>query len=248
MATQVIEDTKGRIRDEPISDQLRSVLQKAGNAAKIDAVRVTSGGQVAKGTPGKRTGSARHDLGNAADLQLLKGGRPLDFTSLDDRPTVEAFVTAAAAHGATGIGAGVDYMGPTTLHVGFGSKAVWGAGGRAANAPAWLRRAVEKGWSSQPGAAAEVSALAATAPRAYVVVARGGLRLRGGPGLDFGHISTIPAGTKVLVTGFDPADPRWAIADLEGDGRMDGYLFGAYLVPAMTDGPEAGCCAEEADV
>jgi hypothetical protein len=247
VATQVVEDTKGKIRDRPISDPLRALLQKAGTATKIETVLVTSGGQAAKGTPGKRTGSTRHDLGNAADLQLLKGGRALDFTNLTERPVVEAFVTAAASHGATGIGAGIDYMGSKTIHIGFGSKMVWGAGGKAANAPEWLRRAAEKGWATQPGAGVDAAPVASGTPRPYVVVARGGLRLRGGPGLDFGHVSTVPAGTRVLVTGFDPADPRWAIVDLEGDGRMDGYLFAAYLVAAASEGSEPGCCADESD-
>src|SRR5690606_19385261 len=107
------------------------------------------------GTPGKRTGSTRHDLGNAADLQLLKGGRALDFTNPADRETVIRFVTAAAAHGATGIGAGVDYMGPKTLHVGFGAKSVWGAHGKAANAPAWLKEAVFAGWRNPVGDSGE---------------------------------------------------------------------------------------------
>jgi hypothetical protein len=147
---EIVEATEGKIRDRPIKDELRRLLAKAADAAAIETVLVTSGGQASKGTPGKRTGSTRHDLGNAADLQLLKGGRPLDFTVAADRAVIEAFVTAAAANGATGIGAGVEYMGPKTLHVGFGSKSVWGAGGKAANAPDWLKRAVLAGWE-RPG-------------------------------------------------------------------------------------------------
>jgi len=146
----IIEATEGKIRDKPISDKLKRVLDKAADAAEIETVLVTSGGQVAKGMPGKRTGSTRHDLGNAADLQLLKKGKPLDFTTTADRKIVAAFVTAAAANGATGIGAGIQYMGPKTLHVGFGTKAVWGARGKAANAPPWLKKAVFAGWENQP--------------------------------------------------------------------------------------------------
>ena len=126
MAT-VIEKTQNATRNLPIADTLRQVLARAAETARVDTVVVTSGGQPATGP--HRTGSHRHDFGNAADLQLLKAGRALDFTNDGDRPTVAAFVTAAAANGATGIGAGVDYMGPKTLHVGFGSKAVWGAEG-----------------------------------------------------------------------------------------------------------------------
>jgi hypothetical protein len=45
-------------------------------------------------------------------------------------------------------------MGNKTIHVGFGTsqadhtKVVWGAGGKAMNAPEWLRRTAEQGWSS----------------------------------------------------------------------------------------------------
>lgn len=140
--TQVIEATKGKIRDLPIQPKLRQILLEAGEAAGVDIVRVTSGGQARLGSGGKRTGSTRHDDGNAADLQLEKGGQVLSFENAQQRPVIAKFVTAAASLGATGIGADVAYMGPFTLHVGFGAKAVWGASGKVANAPAWLKEAV----------------------------------------------------------------------------------------------------------
>lgn len=147
---EVIEDTKGKIRDLPIDEKLRQILAAAADDAGIEVVRVTSGGQAKKGTAGKRTGSTRHDLGNAADLQLeRKKGQALSFTKSAELPVFEKFVEAAAARGATGIGAGVDYMGEKTIHVGFGAKAVWGAGGASANAPAWLKSAAERGWAGQ---------------------------------------------------------------------------------------------------
>jgi hypothetical protein len=147
----VVEDTKGKIRDRPIASSLRDVLLQAAEAADIDIVRVTSGGQ--PGSSGRSTGSTRHNQGRAADLELQKDGRSLDFTDSDDRQIIEEFVAAAAASGANGIGAGVDYMGPKTLHVGFGTtpqdhrQIVWGAQGRSANAPAWLQRAANRGWN-----------------------------------------------------------------------------------------------------
>jgi peptidoglycan hydrolase-like protein with peptidoglycan-binding domain len=147
----IIEDTRGKIRDRPIAQELREVLLRAAEAAGIDTVVVTSGGQ--PGSSGRSTGSTRHNQGRAADLQLQKGGRSLDFANPDDRRIVEEFVTAAAAYGANGIGAGVDYMGPKTLHVGFGTtpqdhrEIVWGAQGRSANAPDWLQNAAHRGWN-----------------------------------------------------------------------------------------------------
>lgn len=141
----------GKIRDQPISWELYQVLYRAAEAAGIGTVLVTSGGQ--PGSTGRRTGSTRHDHGRAADLKLLVGGRPLVFSDSQAPTAVEEFVTAAAARGAIGIGAGVGYMGPQTLHVGFGrtvrdtQQLVWGAGGRSAHAPGWLRRAARSGWN-----------------------------------------------------------------------------------------------------
>ena len=143
---EIREDTTGKTRDLPIAPKLRPILLAAAAAANVDVVRVTSGGQCRKGTCQKRTGSERHDEGNAADLQLLVGGSALKFTRDADRQVFERFVTEAARSGATGIGAGLDYMGDATIHIGFGARAVWGAGGRAAQAPEWIRLAAIAGW------------------------------------------------------------------------------------------------------
>jgi hypothetical protein len=136
--------TAAKIRDLPISAALRRVLLTAAHEAGVEVVRITSGGQ--PGSRGLRTGSNRHDGGNAADLVLVARGRTLDFTRPGDLDTICRFVASAAACGATGIGAGVNYMGPQRLHIGFGNgphdttQVVWGEGGASANAPAWLRR------------------------------------------------------------------------------------------------------------
>jgi hypothetical protein len=148
--------TAAKIRDMPISAALRRVLLTAAQEAGVDVVRITSGGQ--PGSRGQRIGSHRHDGGNAADLELFARGRTLDFTRAADLDTICRFVASAAACGATGIGAGVNYMGPTRLHVGFGNgpqdtiQVVWGEGGAAANAPDWLRNAAQLGWNYSAGA------------------------------------------------------------------------------------------------
>ncbi len=148
--------TAAKIRDMPISAALRRVLLTAAHEAGVEVVRITSGGQ--PGSRGQRTGSNRHDGGNAADLELVARGRTLDFTQAADLDTICRFVASAAACGATGIGAGVNYMGPRRLHVGFGNgpndtaQVVWGEGGAAANAPGWLRDAAQLGWSYAAGA------------------------------------------------------------------------------------------------
>jgi hypothetical protein len=232
------EDTARATRHLPITQQLRDILSKAADAAGIDLVRVTSGGQPPIGPD--RTGSHRHDNGNAADLELWRDGRALNFTRPDEKPIVEAFATAAAASGATGIGAGIDYMGPKTLHVGFGSKAVWGAGGKSANAPDWLRKAVMKGWDGAAGGTMPSPDLPVILPGAAgrgrsVVVARGGLKLRGGPGLEFAAIRTLDTGTELTVLDLAGDNNAWARVDLEGDGLVDGFLFAAFLAPAETE-------------
>ena len=132
------------IRRQPISGKLRAVLSHAARESGT-TVNVTSGGQPGKGTGGPRTGSTRHDHGNAADLTLhdSKTGRMLDFTNKDDLPTFKKFVSSAAAAGATGIGAGTGYMGPNTLHVGFGKEKTWGA--RGGRPPSWLVAAHKEG-------------------------------------------------------------------------------------------------------
>jgi hypothetical protein len=148
--------TAAKIRDMPISASLRRVLMTAAHEAGVDIVRITSGGQ--PGSRGRRSGSNRHDGGNAADLELVARGRTLDFTRPADLGAICRFVASAAACGATGIGAGVNYMGPQRLHVGFGNgphdttQVVWGEGGAAANAPDWLRDAAQLGWTYSAGA------------------------------------------------------------------------------------------------
>jgi len=206
----------------------------AADAAGIDTVRITSGGQPAA-PGGPRLGSTRHDNGWAADLQLIRQGKTLSFTDERAELVVEAFVTAGAAHGATGIGAGVAYMGPQTLHIGFGktpedkSRLVWGEGGRAAAAPAWLKVAAQRGWSTPVDASATIEI---QRDGTHVVIARGGLRLRGGPGTEFSVTTTLGEGTKLTVLGFDGPNDVWARVDGEGDGLVDGHVLAAFLAPA----------------
>ncbi len=144
----------GKIRDLPINRELETVLLKAADAAGVDVVFVTSGGQ--PGTSGKSVGSTRHNGGRAADLKLIANGVTARFSDQECDDIVARFVTAAAANGAIGIGAGVDYMGPKTMHIGFGTSAsdtkkiVWGADGKSANAPQWLRDAAQRGWVNPP--------------------------------------------------------------------------------------------------
>jgi len=130
------------IRKLPISPELLAVLEKAAREAGVD-VKVKSGGQPAQTEGGQRTGSTRHDKGMAADLDIYSGEKKLTPKNSEDLPIFKKFVMAASAAGATGIGAGEGYMDSdgARMHVGFGSQAIWGAGGAGKNAAGWLREA-----------------------------------------------------------------------------------------------------------
>lgn len=60
----------------------------------------------------------------------------------------------------------------------------------------------------------------------HVVIARSGLRLRQGPGLEFGVTAVVPFGTTVHVL---RRDRDWGLVDLQGDGRADGHLHLSFL-------------------
>lgn len=130
---------QGATRNMPLSPELVNVLSflpEMGITAEV-----FSGGQPHKGSGKPRVGSVRHDHGGAGDIRFYKGGNLLDFTKPDDQQIGAEIIKRARAGGATGIGWGVDYMGPNAMHIGFGAPAVWGAGGKSANADQWLRDA-----------------------------------------------------------------------------------------------------------
>lgn len=229
MAT-LTEDTAGKIRDLPIKSSLKRILIAAADLAGVDHVSVYSGGQRPAPHP-KRIGSVRHDDGNAADLQLFVNGRIQSFETSSGRTIMAAYCKACAALGATGIGCGPGYMGPNGIHVGYGSKAVWGAGGHRANAPSWLVRAVTDGWQN-PIPIDNVRTHAGDdgdRPDRYVVNARPSLRLRSGPGVSFPRIGSIPTGRAVTVMSIEN---DWALVDILADGVPDGYVHAAFLAHA----------------
>ena len=240
MATVDQSGIVGKIRDRQITAKLAKLLSDAADTAGIETVFVYSGGQ--PGSTGKSTGGPRHNGGRAADLNLIKGGHVLSFTNTKADPAIVAFVTAAAALGSNGIGAGTDYMGPRGLHVGFGlddndtSEVVWGKDGKSINAPKWLRDAAQAGWSGMTSFVAKPAAPRRIGP--HEVIARGGLFLRKGPGTAFAVANLMPFGQMVHVLGYSEVDPAWARVDLRNDGAADGHMFAEFLQPAMGDDPE----------
>ena len=85
---------------------------------------------------GDEPGHKRHRAGaDAGDVDLFdpQTGRKLDAKYPEDRAKMATYIKAAAASGSTGIGFGGEiggYMGRSRLHIGQGTPAVWGAGGR----------------------------------------------------------------------------------------------------------------------
>ena len=104
------------VRKLPIDPRLKEALEYAA-AQTGTRVRVTSGGQPEPGH-GRRTGSLRHDLGKAADFDLIdeKG----NIIPRND-PRRLAFLEEAARAGAGGTGTG--YMSdPLKIHAGITGK------------------------------------------------------------------------------------------------------------------------------
>jgi hypothetical protein len=132
---------QGATRNQPIAPELAQAL---GFLPEMGiTMDVFSGGQPAQGSGGARVGSVRHDDGGSADVFFNQNGRRLDWANPDDVPIYQDIVRRARANGVTGFGAGDGYMQPGSMHVGFGTPAVWGAGGRGTNAPEWLRAAYD---------------------------------------------------------------------------------------------------------
>lgn len=149
------------IRNQPLDPKLTNALGFLPDMGVT--MKVFSGGQDATGP--RRTGSHRHDHGDAADVFFYKDGRQLDWNNPQDVPIYQQIVERAKANGVTGFGAGEGYMRPGSMHIGFGAPAVWGAGGRGTNAPDWLRQAFNTPETASPAVAA-TNAMAAPSPAA----------------------------------------------------------------------------------
>lgn len=130
---------QGATRDKPITQDLAKAMSFLKEMGIV--MEVFSGGQDALGEGSRRTGSTRHDHGNAADARFYKDGRMLDWAKSSDTAIFEQIVRQAKANGVTGFGAGAGYMSPGSMHLGYGKAGVWGDEGGGANAAPWLKRA-----------------------------------------------------------------------------------------------------------
>ena len=145
----------GAIRNKPIQGALLTILQNVAGETGT-SILVYSGGQDKKGTPNaRRTGSTRHDGGWAADIRITKDGRRLTALRSSDFEDLTDIVKSMRRNGMGSVGAGPGYMNGN-LHVdiadrvGQGSSLTWGAGGRSANTPSWLRKAFNAAGAASP--------------------------------------------------------------------------------------------------
>jgi hypothetical protein len=151
---------QGATRNLPVADNLKQAMSFLPEIGVT--MDVYSGGQPGKGSGGKRVGSTRHDHGNAADVRFYRDGKQLDWSNEADRPVFQQIVQRARAAGVTGFGAGPGYMGAGTMHIGYGAPGVWGAGGRSANAPDWLKQAYNTPYKAEPNSAVAANEAMAT--------------------------------------------------------------------------------------
>jgi hypothetical protein len=134
--------TSGATRKLPINETTRQILLTASRQSGL-RVYVFSGGQPTQGQ--NRTGTHRHDLGGAADLYLVHPvtHHILDMRDPDDRVCMASFIQASVAAGATGVGAGLGYMGAHAMHIGGGAAAYWGGA-------EWVPAAYDRGLAGLP--------------------------------------------------------------------------------------------------
>jgi TP901 family phage tail tape measure protein len=143
-------DAVGGTRNIPLSAteqgrKLFNVLQEVSKKMELQ-YDITSALQEPKGTrKAGRVGGTRHDKNvGSADIKLMKDGNLIDFTTPEGEKIAEKFVAELFSRGITGVGAGAtpkNYMGPNTMHVGYGSPAVWGGTpDRPGPVPDWLKK------------------------------------------------------------------------------------------------------------
>ena len=105
----------GKKRDKYINKSLEQLLSAAAKASGVDVVMITSGKQ--PGTNGLKTGTPRHDTGDAADFKLKVGNRQLMPNNMSDRAIMAKFTREAAARGIIGAGFAYGSMAPNVFHM-----------------------------------------------------------------------------------------------------------------------------------
>lgn len=151
----IINNTKGKTRDKPVSDEALARMRRAAEMTDPSlSISITSGGQAPKGSGGKRTGSTRHDVdhtghSHTADLVLMRDGK--EILPGQDKALYAKYMENAASLGFTGIG---HYA--WGIHVGDGSKSAWGPSTSSADLDPEFGAAIQRGWGNPIGIEAAV--------------------------------------------------------------------------------------------
>ena len=143
-AANVVYELGGKTRNQPIKPKLAKILENASAKSGYKIV-VFSGGQDVKGQGTRRTGSTRHDRGYAADIRVYDNGTRLSSENTSHHDRLAKFAKLLKSLGMESFGSGPGYMGGNhhvdiAISAGQGSAPTWGAGGRSANTPSWLKR------------------------------------------------------------------------------------------------------------
>lgn len=135
-------DLAGKVRPfAPSKEYIEKVIPVLKAIDPGIGIKITSGGQ----EPGKGTGSHRHDVDHKGEAQttdfvLTKNGKPV--TPAEDPALYAKAMENLAAQGFTGIG---HYS--WGIHVGGGSRAVWGPDKTSATVDPRFAAAVQRGWA-----------------------------------------------------------------------------------------------------
>ncbi len=141
----VVYELAGKTRNKPITPELQRILDQASADSGYKIV-VFSGGQDVKGEGTRRTGSTRHDRGYAADIRVYDGDTRLSSENTAHHVRLAMFARRLKMLGMESFGSGPGYMDGNhhvdiAISAGQGTATTWGAGGRSANTPSWLKRA-----------------------------------------------------------------------------------------------------------
>lgn len=120
-------------RPYAIDPKLMDILERAAEAVDVD-VKITSGGQDTvdvKGGHRHNNTSTRHDLGQAADVQIYKNNQ----RQRSDSDIAKDFIRQCGMHGAKEVGYG--YMGNYSIHIGLKGVDHVNTQGQTPNSQAW---------------------------------------------------------------------------------------------------------------
>ena len=124
---QIVGPPANVIRNRPITTELRELLNGAADATGVQKVVIVSGGQTSNHTanlegvvggwtgvaPARQRRGGRHRTRQGRKHAKLHGYERIAGCGIRD---------SRRGRGATGIGAGVNYMGSKRIHVGFGTR------------------------------------------------------------------------------------------------------------------------------